>query len=90
LVKLIFKINNRFPGSILQGFFYEKGIFDSSPLKDFLYKTINTTNIRNSNTILKVGVTSLNTGNFRVFTEKEEKIVDAVLASSGKIKLIKI
>ena len=52
-------------------------------MNNYVKRTLNVTNIRNSQRHLKVGVTSLNTGIYRVFTEEEENLLDAVIGSAA-------
>jgi len=69
------------PGSILQGFLFKSGLFDSTPLGKFIDKNLNFTMLRNSNRALRIGVTNLNTGLFESFEETHPNLRTAVLSS---------
>ena len=69
------------PGSIVQGFLFKSGLFDSSPLHKFINRHLNVTRIRSSGRHLKIGATNLNTGRFEIFNETSQDVSKCVLAS---------
>lgn len=71
------------PGSIAQGFLLESGIFNSSPLLEFLKKLVDTEAIRNSGRHLEVGAVSIKTGKYRGFNETDPNILLGVYASTA-------
>jgi predicted acylesterase/phospholipase RssA len=69
------------PGSVVQGFLFKSGLFDSSPLRSFISANVNLTGVRNSGRHLKVGATNLNTGKFEIFNETTSDLISGILAS---------
>ena len=81
------------PGSIVQGFLFKSGLFDTTPLDNFIKKNLNITALRESGRHIKVGATCLDTGKFEIWNETSDDIGKAVLASSaipGVFPIVKI
>jgi len=55
--------------------------FDSTPLQNLLYKTLNLNTIRNSGKIISVGALSLNSSKYHTFDQTHPKFIEATLAS---------
>jgi NTE family protein len=62
---------------------WKKSIYDSSPLKQFMYENVDLERIRASGVKLAVGAVSLETQEFRLGTQDDNNFVDWVLASSS-------
>jgi NTE family protein len=73
---------NWFPLKQLHGL-YKNSYFDSSPLADTINKHLCLDKLRTSGKQLRVGATSLNTGEYRVFTQNDPDLRLAVLASAS-------
>jgi len=62
---------------------WKPALYNSSPLKDMIYNTLDIKNILASGNELRVGAVSLKSGEFRMFSQDYPKLADAVLASSA-------
>jgi NTE family protein len=62
---------------------WKKSIYDSSPLKKFMYDNLDLERVRSSGVKLAVGAVSLKTQEFRMGTQDDDNLVDWVLASSS-------
>ncbi|MHA2280219.1 MAG: patatin-like phospholipase family protein [Promethearchaeota archaeon] len=62
---------------------WKKSLYNSKPLKDLLRREIDVSKLQNSGNKLRVGAVSLNTGDYRLFTELDDSIVKGVIASSA-------
>ena len=70
------------PLSYLQGPF-KSSLVNSTPLQDFIKFNISPNKIYNSKKLLRIGATSLRTGEFEVFTEKSKCLPEAIAASTA-------
>ena len=71
-----------FPFGVLHGL-SKNSLYNSSPLKEFIYSILNPDNIKSANHKLRVGAVSLDTGKYKVFDENYPQLADAILASSA-------
>lgn len=71
-----------FPFGKLHGL-WKNGLFDTSPLKEFMEKHLNEAKIITSGNDLRIGAVSLDTGEYKIFDETYHDIFGAVLASSS-------
>ncbi len=62
---------------------WKKSVYDSSPLKKFMYENMDLARIRASGVKVAVGAVSLETQEFRLGTQDDDNLVDWVLASSS-------
>lgn len=62
---------------------WKPSIYDSQPLQDLVSSILDRQLLSSSNKILRVGAVSLNTNEYRVWSEKDPDIVKAVIASSA-------
>lgn len=72
---------------------WEKSLYNSQPLIDLMHSSIDMNRVRSSGKKVAVGAVSLDTGNYRLFTEQDDCFIDGVLASSsfpGGLKPISI
>lgn len=63
--------------------FWEKSMYDSSPLRDFMYREIDVSKIRATGKQVAVGAVSLVGGKYHFGTQDDDNFVDWVLASSS-------
>jgi NTE family protein len=62
---------------------WKKSLYNSGPLKDLLHREISIEKLQNSGNKLRIGAVSLNTGKYKLFTEKDHDIVKGVIGSSA-------
>jgi NTE family protein len=62
---------------------WEKSLYNSQPLIDLMHSSIDMTRVRASGKKVAVGAVSLDSGEYRLFTEQDYCFVDGVLASSA-------
>jgi len=63
---------------------WKSSVYDSSPLKDFVYNNLDPVKVKESGNELRISACSLLTGNLKVWNEKDTDVIrDAVLASSS-------
>lgn len=62
---------------------WEKSLYNSQPLIDLMHSSIDLTRVRSSGKKVAVGAVSLDSGQYRIFTEQDDCFVDGVLASSA-------
>ncbi len=62
---------------------WKKSIYDSSPLKEFMHANLDLARVRDSGVDIAVGAVSLETGEFKFGTQKDDNLIDWVLASSS-------
>jgi len=62
---------------------WEPSVYNSWPLRKLLEKELDVNKVRESGKQLKIGVVSLDTGNYRRFDENSPELLNAVLASSA-------
>jgi NTE family protein len=62
---------------------WKKSLYNSQPLIDLMHSSIDMTKIRSSGKKVAVGAVSLDSGQYRLFTEQDDCFVDGVLASSS-------
>jgi len=62
---------------------WKKSLYNSQPLIDLMHSSIDMNRVRSSGKKVAVGAVSLDTGNYRLFTEQDDCFVDGVLASSS-------
>ncbi len=73
---------HHFPFGFLHGL-WRPSLYDSGPLHRLVHRTLEVERLRRSGRRLLVGTVSLADGRYRLFGEQDERIVDAVLASSA-------
>jgi len=71
-----------FPFGRLHGL-WRSSLYNSQPLIDKVHKGLNLAQIRQSGRELAIGTCSLTTGRYVVFTQRDDCLVDAVVASSS-------
>lgn len=63
---------------------WKSSVYDSSPLKDFVYNNLDPVKVKESGNELRISACSLLTGNLQVWNEKDTDVIrDVVLASSS-------
>jgi NTE family protein len=62
---------------------WKKSLYNSQPLIDLMHSSIDINKVRTSGKKVAVGAVSLDTGDYRLFTEKDDCFIDGVLASSS-------
>jgi predicted acylesterase/phospholipase RssA len=62
---------------------FKSSLVNSIPLQEFIKFHINPIKIHNSKKILRIGATSLRTGEFEIFTEKTNYLPEAIAASTS-------
>lgn len=62
---------------------WEKSLYNSQPLINLVHENVDLDIIRSVGKKVAVGAVSLNTGEYRLFTEKDDCFIDGVLASSS-------
>lgn len=62
---------------------WKSGLYSTKPLRKLVEKNLDADSIFLSGKLLRIGATSLNTGIYKVWTEKDVDIVDGVMASSS-------
>eukprot|EP01137_Pigoraptor_chileana_P026919 Opistho-2@8890 len=71
------------PLGLVQGFFAESGLFDTSPLIDFLKSHVDFGNLTSSGRDCVVGATSLTEANYQQFNKTDPNFLTALRASSA-------
>lgn len=62
---------------------WEKSFYDSSPLHNLTYQTLDLQKIRNSKKQVVVGAVSLNSGKYCIFDQNSDNFIEAVIASAS-------
>lgn len=70
------------PLGVVHGLWLDS-IYNSQPLIDMVHADLNLDSIRKSGRQIAVGAVSMNTGEYRIFTQDDDCFVDGVLASSS-------
>eukprot|EP01132_Coremiostelium_polycephalum_P001127 gene1127-1432_t len=70
-------------GGVIEGLLLKNGIFDTSPLRNYLNTNLNVEQLINSNRVLNIGSTCISTGDFQIFNKTTPDIITAVMASSA-------
>jgi NTE family protein len=71
-----------FPFKFLHGL-WQGGILNSKPLRKLIQKKLNLQHVKVSGRELRIGATSLNTGEYRIFTQHDSPLNDIVYASAA-------
>ncbi|EGC35517.1 hypothetical protein DICPUDRAFT_33288 [Dictyostelium purpureum] len=71
------------PGGPLEGVFFKTGLFDTTPLFNFLDALINPTLIANSDRGILIGATNIDTGLFDRWNKSDPQFTLSVVASSS-------
>lgn len=62
---------------------WKSGLYSTKPLRKLVENNLSPSNIVLSGKLLRIGATSLNTGIYKVWTEKDNDIIDGIMASSS-------
>jgi NTE family protein len=71
-----------FPFGRLHGL-WKTSMYNTSPLRDLILNNLNASSVRVSGKQLRIGAASLTTGEYKIFDQNCENLVDAVMASSA-------
>jgi len=71
-----------FPFGVVHGLWLDS-IYNSQPLIDMVHSSIDLNKIRQNGRMVTAGAVNMNTGDYRVFTPKDDNFADGVLASSS-------
>ncbi len=62
---------------------WQPAVYNSKPLQDIVHNQLDVNKIKTSKRKLRIGATGLSTGAYQIFTESNDNIQDAVIASSA-------
>jgi len=62
---------------------WKPSVYNSDPLRKYISKRFDPERVRDSGKLLRVGAVSMDSGEYKVFSEKEEHLLDGILASAA-------